>query len=513
MEDQPPAKHTKPQISQASTECVPAGPIPGIPASCTPCTGYLAEKYPHPRDHRIQFDDEPHHYYVDWTGDGTYDREHVESVTTFVHHGFPEFDADAIIKKMRASPNWRKSKYKGMSDFEIKAQWEQNGKEARETGTKMHALFEDYFNGSLVERPPTMGVEYDQFMCFTKTVADLTPFRTEKMVFTDETTKLCGSVDMLFVVRADVASSTLVLRMYDWKRSKKISKYNRWGRGNCPATAHLPDANFFHYSLQLSTYKWIIEKYYGGVTYEGKQYDNVVIDELYIVVCHPNRKKFLRVKLPYMKEVVEAMVELRKYRLARALDPTLPEQYPAGLGQVGFVEERKNNAGPDFPPPLHWGPGPRPKVVAPKGLPLDEILFVDTDEEANAKLLQASVASPAAPPTPAPSPAHPARQPANDLGVMLQAFAANNAPAVTDAAKYVDPITRSLTDTIMKQYVSACRPVSFEPERFRAWVRDSHDPQWHTVLNADADWPGLFARHSVQDPILLAAISLRDNGF
>jgi len=54
------------------------------------------------------------------------------------------------------------------------------------------------------------------------------------------------------------------LLIYDWKRSKEIKKtnpFNKWA--NKEEIEHLPDSNYWHYCLQLNTYKAILEDKYG----------------------------------------------------------------------------------------------------------------------------------------------------------------------------------------------------------------------------------------------------------
>ena len=49
----------------------------------------------------------------------------------------------------------------------------------------------------------------------------------------------------------------------DWKRSKDIKRENPWESGRHPLTSCMPSANYWHYALQLSTYRYVLEKYYG----------------------------------------------------------------------------------------------------------------------------------------------------------------------------------------------------------------------------------------------------------
>ena len=74
----------------------------------------------------------------------------------------------------------------------------------------------------------------------------------------DTELKFAGSIDMIY------RNPDGTLDIYDWKRAKEIQKnshFNKWSTN--PLISHLPDTNFWHYSLQLNTYKAIIERNYG----------------------------------------------------------------------------------------------------------------------------------------------------------------------------------------------------------------------------------------------------------
>ena len=49
----------------------------------------------HERDQRISFHQDTHTYVVDGSPDG------IISVTTFIHHHFPSFDAKRVVKYMK----------------------------------------------------------------------------------------------------------------------------------------------------------------------------------------------------------------------------------------------------------------------------------------------------------------------------------------------------------------------------------------------------------------------------
>jgi ATP-dependent exoDNAse (exonuclease V) beta subunit len=239
----------------------------------------LEERNSHPRDKDITFDEGPHIYTI--KGDSSF-----TSVTTWVHHHFEEFDADKIIKNMMRSKNWPKSKYYNKTPDEIKAEWDQNRDEAAAAGTKMHYDIECFYNECY---PNTNNSEeFGYFMNFEKAIGSkMTPYRTEWMVYHEEY-RLAGSIDMIF------ENPDGTLQIYDWKRCKEIKKTTPWQKyAKTPALDHLPDTNFWHYSLQLNTYKKIIEEKY------GKKVTN-----MYLVCLHPNNtnKNFIRLEVPNLQD-------------------------------------------------------------------------------------------------------------------------------------------------------------------------------------------------------------------
>lgn len=256
--------------------------------STNPIPIYLQNLNPHPRDQHITFDEEPHIYTID--GDSSF-----TSVTTFNHSHFEHFNADNIIANMMRSKRWPQSRYYGMTPDQIKAQWENNRDEAAKAGTQMHYDIECFYNNITVTNN---SVEFAYFQQFHNDYPDLEPFRTEMMVW-DKELKLAGSIDMLYK-NPDGTHS-----IYDWKRSKEIIKANRWGK--CSKTeciSYIPDTNYWHYCLQLNTYKALLEKNYG---YQ--------IKDMYLVCLHPNHKSYQRIKVANLQEEVQNLFTLRLQQL------------------------------------------------------------------------------------------------------------------------------------------------------------------------------------------------------
>ena len=68
-----------------------------------------------------------------------------------------------------------------------------------------------------------------------------------------------------------------------------------------PPIGHIEDCPYFHYALQLSLYKYILEKNYG-----------IEIADLRLGIFHPAYHKPYVLRIPYMKDEVETLMSLRK---------------------------------------------------------------------------------------------------------------------------------------------------------------------------------------------------------
>jgi hypothetical protein len=289
----------------------------------------LAVKNRNPRDLCIEFDEPTHRYTINGSSDGWI------SCTGFLHTFFPHFDADATIQKMMKGKGWPQSKYFGMTAAEIKAQWNASGKDASEAGTAMHLGIEMFHNGADPEPAVKESIEWKYFQNFWKEHgSDLEPYRTEWEVWSEEH-KLAGSIDMIYKKKSD---GTIVI--YDWKRSKDIKTSNTWETGYSPVD-HLPNCNYWHYTLQLNVYKWFLETFYG-----------CVVSDLYLIILHPDNSNYRRLRLNILEEEVQAMLECRLRALrtnskSSVLLPmpsshshdTIEDNKDTKQGSFGFVED------------------------------------------------------------------------------------------------------------------------------------------------------------------------------
>ena len=137
-------------------------------------------------------------------------------------------------------------------------------------------------------------------MNFVKDHNDLIPYRTEWNVY-HEDYKIAGSIDMIFMNKDGTLS------IYDWKRCKSIDRFNNFGK-KCllQELKHISDTNYWHYTLQLNIYKFILEQKYG-----------YIVKDLHLVVIHPDNsfKNYEKIKLPIIQDEVHILLENHKSKL------------------------------------------------------------------------------------------------------------------------------------------------------------------------------------------------------
>lgn len=237
-----------------------------------------------PRDCRLTFDEAEHRYTLG-------DRE-LKSVTTLVQEAFPVFDADYWSA--------RKGAELGIDPKILLNRWQENSRRARMLGTRMHARIEDYYLG----RNP-IDDDSDAFGNFRRFAGmyRLNPYRTEWRIF-HEDYGVAGTLDFL-----DFTDGCFTI--WDWKRSCKLIDRNgrsiqpQRGTGKClhPALSHLHDLSYFHYALQLSIYRLILEDKYG-----------IQASDQRLGIFHPDYPRFYVMTVPYLRN--EAITLLRDHSLS-----------------------------------------------------------------------------------------------------------------------------------------------------------------------------------------------------
>ena len=232
----------------------------------------------HPRDSRLLFDPESHTYYIEGRP--------LKSVTTLVEECFPQFDA--LYWAHRKAPQ------EGLTPEELMAKWEAEACRARDLGTTMHDKIERYYLG---EDSGDDTDAYRLFRCFAA-VNRLYPFRTEWRIYLEEY-GIAGTLD--FLERTPDGTYNI----YDWKRSRKL--INRFGMVEATSPfrktglhpiSHLPDCSYYHYALQVSVYRYILEQKYG-----------INVNKMRLGVFYPSYSGYYIVDLPYLRNEVISILK------------------------------------------------------------------------------------------------------------------------------------------------------------------------------------------------------------
>ena len=236
----------------------------------------------HDRDQRCEFYAADHIYKIDDVD--------FTSVTSIVSRFFPVFDPEEAIRKMKSGRNWNPShRYWGLQDYIIKQNWEEKGMEASKKGTFLHDQIEKFYLNQPYQEPE----EFRLFRKFHDEHMFLEPYRTEWRIF-DEEHRVSGTVDF-------IAKKGAQYEMYDWKRSLKVVDsisgkpiaVNRWEQGFFDLN-DMGDTPYNHYTIQLSLYRYILEKHY-----------DIDVSKMFLVVLHPDYKQYYKVEVPYLKDKVE----------------------------------------------------------------------------------------------------------------------------------------------------------------------------------------------------------------
>ena len=267
----------------------------------------LEEKNKHIRDEQISFQEKGHIYTVN--GDSSF-----LSVTTWIKTFFEEFDADKIINKMMNSRNWKNSKYYGKTKKQIKDEWNEQGKTASNLGTKLHEDIEKYYNQQEFNND---SVEFKYFLNFINDFPEFKPYRSEWKVW-DANLRLSGSIDMVFEHEDNLV-------IVDWKRSKEIKKEDNWNKKSTSKLLnHINDLNFWHYSLQLNTYKALLERNYDKQIYN-----------MFILCLHPSNQNYIKFDIPDLQKEISMLFEERENSFVYVEEKTRD-------GEIFLVDENNN---------------------------------------------------------------------------------------------------------------------------------------------------------------------------
>lgn len=207
-------------------------------------------KAKHPRGYEIIFEESTHKYSSIINGKEI----SYTSGTGVIHACFPPFDPSGEITKRCALKE-------GITVEELKAKWKAKGDASCKFGTRVHECCEDIELGKSEHELRNTPQDAREEIVFKHAVNMARKFRqqldilgVEKIVFSPEL-RIAGTIDLF--ARSKKTREWIII---DHKTNQSIDTENKWSNFALPPIEHIPDINFYTYSLQLNLYQYLLQR-------------------------------------------------------------------------------------------------------------------------------------------------------------------------------------------------------------------------------------------------------------
>ena len=220
------------------------------------------------------------------------------SVTTFYALYENEFDEQGMAEKVARKEN--------KNPQDVIDEWHYKRDFSCEKGTATHEYIQSRFNGQKYQQLNfDNSVEYLEALKKCQQQADnfYNDYKDKLEHIADEYTigsqeyDIASNIDHLF---RDKETGGIIL--VDYKSNKEISGYNKkaYKKAMKPPLDHINDDAYHHYMIQLSIYKYLVEKY-----------TSLQFEDMFIVYFSEINENYEIIKLPYLKDEVEKILEWR----------------------------------------------------------------------------------------------------------------------------------------------------------------------------------------------------------
>lgn len=246
---------------------------------------------------KFTFFEEDHHYECNGKRVGI-------SVTRLIEEYSNPFDQQGIAEKVALRDN--------KSVSEVLEEWKYKNKFACEKGSTCHKYAQSIWNGEEYNELLFDGsIEYltavskiqSQAMNFWKDFKDKFIHIQDEQLVGSEEYNICSAVDHLFLDKNDN------VWLIDYKTNSILKGYNddeknrKYTKKMLIPLQNINDDSLNHYYLQLSIYKYLIEKY-----------TNIKIYKTMIVYMSENIKNYELIETPYLEEQVKLILENRRVK-------------------------------------------------------------------------------------------------------------------------------------------------------------------------------------------------------
>ena len=238
----------------------------------------------------FKFFEEDHHYEYKGKRVGI-------SVTRFIEEYCNEFDSQAVAERVAI----RDSK----TIQQVLDEWKQKNQYACDKGHLGHLYAQSLWNGENVLdeiEKFTNGLEtpldkiLDQADNFYRDYQDRLEHLADEYIIGSEEYDIASAIDHIFINKL-----TGGLVLVDYKTNSDIHKSEKYAKNMKVPLAHLKDFTLNHYYIQLSIYKYLVEKY-----------TKLKFEEMFIVYFSENIENYEIIEIPYLKDEVEKILENRR---------------------------------------------------------------------------------------------------------------------------------------------------------------------------------------------------------
>ena len=243
----------------------------------------------------IDFHEEQHFYTLN-------DYRFGISATSLIETYAQEFDSDGISQMV--------ANKRGISQKEVLDEWKKENEFSCIKGSCIHLKAQSLWMGTDYEidyntiddtiDKDRLKKEYDimskQANDFYNDYKDMYDMIQDEFIVWSKEFDIAGSIDGIMYNKYTQQCCIL-----DFKSNKDLQFKSKYRKKMKVPLHELDDVNGQHYYVQLSIYKYLIEKY-----------TNIKVDELFIVYFNINADNYEIIETPYLKNEVEKILKLRR---------------------------------------------------------------------------------------------------------------------------------------------------------------------------------------------------------
>lgn len=219
------------------------------------------------------------------------------SVTKLIETYTNEFDSQAIAEKVAIRDN--------KSVEEVLAEWKAKNVWSCLKGSNCHEFTQSLWSGELYQediKQTTQGQKMalecikQQARQFYEDFKDRLEHLADEFVVGSEEYDIASAIDHLFINKL-----TGELVLVDYKTNTDIHKNERYAKKMKVPLHYLKDDTLTHYAIQLSIYKYLVEKYTG-----------LKVSEMFIVWFSEKNTNYEILEVPYLEKEVIKILENRR---------------------------------------------------------------------------------------------------------------------------------------------------------------------------------------------------------